>query len=135
MNEGLESPSAAPPRAERGRGRKWFIVVTLVIGALGVGVWMAAPDYDPRLVGEWQSKNGVVRVFHPDGRAAVVEAASGKPLSLGGPLFWTTEGHELIVGHRKSVTGRAKKWWNNLFSSQTGVLMVSFGDSRYEIVE
>jgi hypothetical protein len=78
MAEGLENPIGRPPAPKRRRCRMWSMLLALMIVALAVGIWISAPDYDPRLIGEWQDKNGIVRVFHPDGRTDVLEAASGQ---------------------------------------------------------
>lgn len=133
MNEGLETSFATRP-PERKRFPRALIALAVLSLALIGWLYISAPVRDPRLVGEWQSDNGLVRIFHADGRLEVLTLPARKAAFPGGQRWWRTEGDELVTG-TQTIPSRFKNWFQNLFSSRTGVAVIGLNDSRYRILD
>lgn len=133
MNEQRETSFATRPPKEK-RVSRWLIALAVLCLALITCIWTSAPVRDPRLVGEWQSDNGFVRIFHADGRLELLTLPARTPAGPGSRRWWRTESDELVTATQTSGS-RLKKWFQNLFSSRTGVQVIGLSDSRYRILD
>jgi hypothetical protein len=131
---GLETLTATPGSKWRRRSG-WLIVLAFLSLALIARFWKSVPDRDPRLVGEWQTDKGMVRLLHADGRVDELDS-SGRPVFTFGPRVWCTESNVLVIGGRPSpVHQSVRTWFQNLISPVTGVGFVRLSGPRYEVVE
>jgi hypothetical protein len=135
MNDGLEAATSSPVVENRRQCLRWLVVLLLALAA-GMWLWKSSSPQDPRLVGQWRSRNGTIRRFHADGRTELSDPA-GATIGFG-PRFWFVEKGELVICSRQSVRGNLKglmQWAKSLFAPKSRVLAFALNDDRYQIVE
>lgn len=120
--------------------RRWRVAIGLVVVVVAGGLhWLARPNLDPRLVGDWQRGTGgpgsLIRRFSADGVLTTLTGSPSRPEPMMSGYFWNVEGDEIVLTRHRTILSRLQNAASDLWAKFHGVGTIRLRPPRYRILQ